>query len=135
MVEIDMRIKGVAECVRNIHAIGTESEKQLGFAMARVVLRVTKTAREKAPHATGYLKSTINPIPAVKKRPGREVKGWVSATAHYAAVQEFGGRGIEAKRYMAKGLALNGQYIRDQFEGAIIKAALTIRDKNKTRGK
>jgi len=133
-MKVDMRIKGTAACVRNIKKFGTVAEKELGFAMAKVVLKVTRSAREHAPEDTGYLKSTINPIPAIKKRPGRAIHGYVTATAKYAAIQEFGGHGYTAHRYMIKGLADNATYIKNSFKDHIVKAALTVRAKNVVRG-
>lgn len=125
-MHIEIKIKGVRETMDNIIEMGDETEQQLSLAMAKVVFKVTQTARDNAPVKTGKLRHNIVPFPAVKLRRRSGVVGYVSSLVKYSLVQEFG-RPPQAKkpRFLSRAVESNRNFIRETLKDSLRGIVLT----------
>ena len=92
-----MRLEGGDELRRALREFPAAVEKGAKRGMKTGVIRVQRSAREKAPVDTGRLRASI--AYAVESMAGG-VKGIVGSAVHYAPIQEFGTAEIRAQPYL-----------------------------------
>ena len=127
-MRVEIKIRGVRETMENIIEFGKEADRELGLAMAKVVFKITKDAKENAPVKTGFLRNHIVPNVMLGRRSG--IRGTVTSQAPYSAAQEFGtSRGIVGKRFMRRAAFSNIDFAQKTLGEALQRATLRARKK------
>ena len=124
-MRLGIEIQGVRETMANILEFGDDAEQELGLAMAKVVFKVTQTARDNAPVLTGKLRHNIVPFPAVTLTRRRGVTGYVSSLVKYSLVQEFGSSKQPGKRYLTRAINQNRLFIENTLKDSLRGIVLT----------
>lgn len=125
-MRVEVEIQGIRETMENIRALEKESERALGMAMVKVVVKVTRDLKESAPVLTGFLKNNIIPSPPIKKVRGRGITGSITSGAKYSLVQEFGSasRGIAPKRFIRNTIERDLPFIQETLGDSIKQVVL-----------
>lgn len=125
-MRVEVEIQGIRETMENIRALERESERALGMAMVKVVVKVTRDLKEAAPFLTGFLRNNIIPSPPIKKVRGRGITGSITSGAKYSLVQEFGSvsRGIAPKRFIRNTIERNLPFIQETLGDSIKQVVL-----------
>ena len=133
-MRVEVEIQGIRETMENIRALEKESERALGLAMVKVVVKVTKDMRKAAPVLTGFLRNNITPFPPIKKARGKGITGSITSGAKYSIVQEFGSvsRGIAPKRFIRNTINANLPFIRETLGDSIRQVVLIANAGKKT---
>ena len=133
-MRVEVEIQGIRETMENIRALEKESERALGLAMVKVVVKVTKDMRKAAPVLTGFLRNNITPSPPIKKARGKGITGSITSGAKYSIVQEFGSvsRGIAPKRFIRNTINANLPFIRETLGDSIRQVVLIAKAGKKT---
>ena len=126
-MRVEVEIQGIRETMNNIRALEKESERALGLAMVKVVVKVTRDLKAAAPFLTGFLRNNITPSPPVKKVRGKGITGSITSGAKYSLVQEFGSikRGIAPTRFIRNTINANLPFIRETLGDSIKSVILT----------
>ena len=126
-MRVEVEIQGIRETMNNIRALEKESERALGLAMVKVVVKVTRDLKAAAPFLTGFLRNNITPSPPIKKVRGKGITGSITSGAKYSLVQEFGSasRGIAPKRFIRNTINANLPFIKETLGDSIKSVILT----------
>ena len=125
-MRVEVEIQGIRETMENIRAFEKQADRELGLAMTKVVVKVTRDLKEAAPFVTGFLKNNITPSPPVKKMRGKGIVGSITSRAKYSLIVEFGSisRGRAPNRFIRNTINRNIPFIRETLGDSVKQVIL-----------
>ncbi|MDT8901167.1 HK97-gp10 family putative phage morphogenesis protein [Anaeroselena agilis] len=122
MPDVEVKVEGFSDLLRNIKAFGSAAEAGAVAAMATVTGEIAEYAQ--ANHSfqnrTGNLEASIHPLPVEKE--GEQIVGAVKAGMEYAAHVEFGTSRSAPYPYLVPAVEANKQNLLDTTAAALKRA-------------